>query len=80
MREGDGSARVNITLRGASHPSAVVSITTSSLTATSEEREREREREREERERECVYTSPWFISADTLADVPLLYVVSHNLL
>ena len=47
VREGDGNARVNITLRGASHPLANVSITTSSLTAASEyQRERERERGR----------------------------------
>ena len=53
VREGDGSARVNITLRGASHPLANVSITTSSLTAASEyQRERERERGREGGERE----------------------------
>ena len=46
MREGDGSARVNVTLRGASHPLADVSITTSSLTAASEyQREKGRERE-----------------------------------
>ena len=50
MREGDGSARVNVTLRGASHPLADVFITTSSLTATSKympEREGEREGGRE---------------------------------
>jgi hypothetical protein len=57
VREGDGSARINVTLRGASHPLADVAITTTSLTATSEyqrERERERERERKREKFECV--------------------------
>ena len=52
VREGDGSARVNITLRGASHPLADVSITTSSLTAASEYQREEGERGGSERERD----------------------------